>query len=472
MRYRWKRLATIGISSLLIAAQTIPAYADTADDIAYLEQQQAAASAELYAVQESINELAAQKTALLEQIDAYDKELVTVIASINLLDNQIEEKKDQLDQTAKDLKKAEKDRDVEYKAMKERIRYIYEEGGNAGWASMLLTSAMGISNILDRASYTQQLYDYDRQELDAYTASVERVDALQKQQTEQKAAMETLKREHETGKKRLEELLAETEQKTIDTEQRMAQATAVAAEYQALIEQQNAAIYELYARQEAERIAAEEAARAAAQAAQQQQVRVAASVVQATPVETYVEEETYNDASYDSGSSSSYSEDTSWTEPSAESYTETYTESYTEPETYSETYEETTSYEEPAYEAPASSGGISGQDVVNTALQYVGNPYVWGGTDPVNGADCSGFIQSIYGQLGYNISRTSYTQMNDGISVSYADAQPGDIINYGHHVAIYMGDNQIVHAADERLGITTSTNATYQPIVDVRRIIY
>ena len=77
----------------------------------------------------------------------------------------------------------------------------------------------------------------------------------------------------------------------------------------------------------------------------------------------------------------------------------------------------------------------------------------------------------MYRELGYDISRTSYTQLNDGVSVSYADAQPGDIINYGHHVAIYMGDGQIVHAANEQLGITTSTNATYQPIVDVRRII-
>ena len=427
---KWKTITTAGVASLLVASQILSVSADTADDIAYLEQQQAQANAELEYVQETINDLEVQKNDLLAQIDEYDTELVSTITTINLLDSQIVEKEDELVQTGKDLEAAEEDADQQYEAMKERIRYLYEEGGDAGWAAMLLVEGVGISNILDKADYTQQLYDYDRKELDAYAESIQLVEDLQAQQTQQKAALETMKIEQEDSKAHLEDLLAEAQEESENTDARIAEANDVAAQYLYLIEQQNIAIGELYARQEAERRAAEEAAAAAAAAAAAEAQRQA----QMQAAANY----TYYDNSYDN----SYT-------ASAEAPAETKT-----------------------YSAPAvGANGVSGQDVVDYALQYVGNSYVWGGTSLTGGADCSGFVQSVYRDMGYNISRTTYTQLNDGVSVSYADAQPGDLINYGSHVAIYMGDGQIVHAANEQLGITTSTNATYQPIVDVRRII-
>ena len=105
----------------------------------------------------------------------------------------------------------------------------------------------------------------------------------------------------------------------------------------------------------------------------------------------------------------------------------------------------------------------------NPALQFVGNPYVYGGTSLTNGADCSGFTQSVYAQFGYSLPRTSYEQQNWGTEVSYADAQPGDLICYGGHVAIYMGNGQIVHASNSRDGIKISNDATYRTILSVRR---
>mgnify|MGYP002232006220 CR=1 FL=1 len=83
-----------------------------------------------------------------------------------------------------------------------------------------------------------------------------------------------------------------------------------------------------------------------------------------------------------------------------------------------------------------------------------------------SGADCSGFTQSVYAQFGYSLPRTSYEQQNWGTEVSYADAQPGDLICYGGHVAIYMGNNKIVHASNSapypRGGIKISNNARYR----------
>ncbi|MBQ8280122.1 MAG: C40 family peptidase [Roseburia sp.] len=119
---------------------------------------------------------------------------------------------------------------------------------------------------------------------------------------------------------------------------------------------------------------------------------------------------------------------------------------------------------------PGYSTNVSGQDVVNYACQFVGNPYVYGGTSLTNGCDCSYFTQACFGHFGISLPRTSYLQRSSGQAVSYANAQPGDIICYAGHVAIYMGNGKIVHAANSRLGICYGT-ATYRTIVSVRRVL-
>ena len=124
-----------------------------------------------------------------------------------------------------------------------------------------------------------------------------------------------------------------------------------------------------------------------------------------------------------------------------------------------------------ASSSESSSSSGSGSAVVDYATQFVGNPYVWGGTSLTNGADCSGFVQSVYANFGVSLPRTSYEQQNAGTEVSYADAQPGDLICYGGHVAIYMGNGQIVHASNSVDGIKISDNAAYRTIVSVRRLV-
>lgn len=114
--------------------------------------------------------------------------------------------------------------------------------------------------------------------------------------------------------------------------------------------------------------------------------------------------------------------------------------------------------------------GVSGDSVVNFACQFLGNPYVWGGTDLVNGADCSGFTQSVYANFGISLPRTSFEQRSAGREVSYANAQPGDLICYAGHVAIYTGNDGIVHASSPTVGIVRGT-ATYRPILSVRRVL-
>ena len=116
------------------------------------------------------------------------------------------------------------------------------------------------------------------------------------------------------------------------------------------------------------------------------------------------------------------------------------------------------------------SGSARGKDIANFACRYVGNPYVAGGTSLTNGADCSGFTFAIYKEFGISLPRTSTAQRGAGREVSLSDAQPGDIVCYAGHVAIYIGGGRIVHASTPSTGIKYG-NVNYKPVITVRRIV-
>lgn len=116
------------------------------------------------------------------------------------------------------------------------------------------------------------------------------------------------------------------------------------------------------------------------------------------------------------------------------------------------------------------SGSAKGKDIANFACRYVGNPYVAGGTSLTNGADCSGFTFAIYKEFGISLPRTSTAQRGAGREVSLSDAQPGDIVCYAGHVAIYIGGGRIVHASTPSTGIKYG-NVNYKPVITVRRIV-
>lgn len=132
--------------------------------------------------------------------------------------------------------------------------------------------------------------------------------------------------------------------------------------------------------------------------------------------------------------------------------------------------------EEQAAQAAAAAGTVSagtaatGQAVIDYACQFIGNPYVWGGTSLTEGADCSGFVQSVYAHFGISLPRTTYDMVNSGYAVSYEEALPGDLILYDGHVGLYMGDGNIVNAMNEADGIGICS-ATYTTIIAVRRVL-
>lgn len=131
-----------------------------------------------------------------------------------------------------------------------------------------------------------------------------------------------------------------------------------------------------------------------------------------------------------------------------------------------------------APQAPVDTGVVSGTraDVVNYALQFVGNPYVYGGTSLTNGTDCSGFTMSVFAHFGYSLNRSSRDQIYNGTNIGIYEVQPGDLLFYNNggstigHVALYIGNGQIVHASTERTGIIVS-NAYYQTPCGATRIL-
>ena len=425
---RNKKFLALILASAMVVGSAMAVSADTIDGI---KAQQAQTQANLDSVSSYIDTLEQDKATLLGQIDSVDQELVTTIAYIDSLNISIEDINAKIDQTAVDLAAAEETKAVQYEAMKKRIQYIYEEGGNAGWATILLADG-DITELLNKAEYTQQMYDYDRECLEEYAATVEQVETLQAQQTAQQTELVELKGEQEQYQQSLQEQLANLQATSSDYEAELLKAQELANQYTGLINQQNEQIAILVEQQRAAAEAA--AAQAAAEEAARQQAAAQSAQQAATQTTTttngggssYVPDTT-GGGSYDSGSSDS-----------------------------------------------GSSGGSSynssiGQAIVSYACQFIGNPYVWGGTSLTNGADCSGFTQAVFAHFGYSLPRTSGEQRSAGYAVSYSEAQPGDLICYEGHVAIYKGGGSIVHAANESIGITTGS-ATYRSILSVRRI--
>ena len=447
-----KRIVCLTLAILMCGSQVVSVMADRESD---LREEQAWTSQQLDATYARMSALWDQKQQLESQIESLNSDLVNVMVSIQTLESDIASKEAEIEKTQGDLTKAQNAKDKQYGAMKKRIQYLYEKGGNNAWFQMML-NADNLADLLTRAEYTQQMYEQDRESLQKYARTIEEVQKLEDQYEQEKADFETMKEEYEAQQSNLQYQLDVTRANSADCENEIAYAQQQATEYANLLEQQQAEIEQL----EAERIAAEEEARRQAEAA-----AAAAAQEAAQNGDNSSEDVQYDEDGNVVSGSSDGSSDYEYDEYGNVIDTDN-TVDYN-----SEASSSDSSADSSSDSSSASSSSGSGSSVVSYATQFVGNPYVWGGTSLTSGADCSGFVQSVYANFGVSLPRTSYEQQNAGYEVSYADAQPGDLICYGGHVAIYMGNGQIVHASNSRDGIKVSDNAAYRTITSVRRLV-
>lgn len=462
-----KRILCLTLGLMLTISQAVPAGAASRKD--QLKQDKAAAQSQLAAQESKINNLEDQKQTLSAEIDQLDSDLVNIMVEIEILDGELSDKEAQIEQTKADLAVAEENKQKQYEAMKKRIQYLYEKGGDDAWAQMLF-QASDFTSLLNHAEYVQQMYDSDRNSLEEFKETVQQVKDLGDQLDSEKAELEEMNQEYQNRQASMQTQLQEKKATSSDYDAQIAQAQNQAAQYTELIRQQNAEIQKI---EEEEKKAAEEAARKAAEeAAKKAAAEEAAKKAQEEANKKAADEAAKKAAAEASKKSSSNSgSNTVASSGSSTSSKENNNTSGSSSSAATSKDNGSSSSGSSGSSGSSVSYNPTGQSVVNYACQFVGNPYVWGGTSLTNGADCSGFIMSVYAKFGVSLPHSSGAMAGCGRAVSYSEAMPGDIICYAGHVAIYMGGGQIVHASNAKDGIKISGNAAYRPIVAVRRVL-
>lgn len=412
------------------------------------------AAENLDSINQEIEDIQGVQSGLYEEMETYDQELITLLTDMDLLKQDISNKEDDIAQAAEDLEQAKEEEQTQYEAMKVRIQYMYENGNQDFWTALI--GSKSITELLNRAEYASEVYNYDRKLLEEYQDAVAQVEELQEQYASELSEMEELQISFEEQQTELEGMIAKKRAQIADFDTQLANAKTLAAQYAQTVRKQN----QIIAKQETklaqiaeeERQAKLEEERRKAEAQQNTETgSTEAGSTESSNTETGSTESGGSSTSDGTGSSGSTSNGSGSSGSSSDSN--------------SGGNGLTNSDLDPGYAT-----NVNGTEVVNYASKFVGNPYVYGGNSLTEGTDCSGFVNLVYAHFGISVPRDSYSLRSAGKTVSYENAKAGDIICYAGHVAIYMGNGKIVHASTPSTGIKYGT-ATYRTILSVRRVL-
>lgn len=376
---------------------------------------------QLDATNGTIYALTAEQEDIDSQIEETTSALTQVLAEMEVIDGEIQDTEAAITVATDDLNAAIELEREQYDSMKIRIKYLYETG-NTDLLSIYMESG-SISDALTKADYVEDLYKYDREMLEEYQNTVATVQTLKETLEAKEDELLELQEQYQEESDNMEEVIEELKGISDDYAAQISIAKAQATSYANLIAEQNAEIKKLDADvKAAEALEAEEARKRAEEEAKKQAEAVAEAAENAEEGQAVATVTTTNNVTYDTT---------------------------------------------PIYN---NGGSDIGKSIAAYGCQFIGNPYVAGGTSLEHGADCSGFVMSVYKNFGYNLPRSSSDQRSVGREVPYSEAQPGDIICYAGHVAIYIGNGQIVHASTPKGGIKIGS-ATFRQIITVRRVV-
>lgn len=432
-----KRVCCILLSLIMFMEIVVPVRATT---ISGVKKEQQKTQNNLNSVNQQITAIQSDQAQAQEELDQLSDQLVDILTSIDICQDEIAVKEKEIEQAKIDYEDARKKEEDQYASMKKRIQFMYEQGDSA-YLQVLLES-QNYADMVNKADYIESLYEYDKQLLAGYVESKNQVAELKGRLEDEEADLEASNYELQQEEAALQTLVDEQKKTVADFDAQLASAKKKAASYKQQLEDQTAQIKKLEEEAAAKKKKEEEARKKQEQERKQQQ--------QATQTQTI---DTGNGAQQTTG------DDPAQVDTGDDAQT-------TDPGTV-DTGKGTDSMNAGAGAVTGGSG--VGQQAANYACNFVGNPYKFGGTSLTNGTDCSGFTQAVYAHFGISLPRDSYSQRSCGTEVSYANAQPGDIICYAGHVALYLGNGQIVHASTERTGITYGY-ATYRTILSVRRV--
>ncbi len=368
--------------------------------------------------QDKIDSLKEQKKEAEAEAANVNEELVGLLVEFDALKLDIKNQEKRIEEASEDLTKAEEKEKEQYEAMKLRIKYMYEEGDTS--VVETLVSSKNFSDLVSKAEYVQEVHSYDREQLAKYVETKKEVEELKVSLESGKAEMESMADEMEIQKTNLEVTLTDmrSQIENFDEELEAAEAEA-AAQLEALREQS-------------------------------EQMNQETSVTNNTG-----DTDTSNNANDDHSSNSSTGNNNANNDSNNNS---------SKPE-------EDKKEDEPT-DKPVSNASL-GQQIANMGCRYIGNKYVYGGNSLTNGIDCSGFVQQIHAKFGISTPRSSSAIRYGGKAVSYSNMLPGDVLCYSGHVAIYIGNNTVVHASNSKPypagGIKTTSPANYRTVLAVRR---